>query len=435
MIVTSEFELSRVAAPNLPLSPKVYNSDYHEQLNNVLRLYFNQLDKILAQLRTDGAIDPSNINVPNGLFFNTADQTLAAVNTGYPITFNQTYLNNYVALQSGSTSKIQVAVAGVYNFQLSAQLKSTNASAKDVQIWIKRGTTTIGYSGHRYTVEGSDNHMNVVWIFDIDLAANEYGVYWIYPFLGGLTPCWLSFEWAALDVGANAYWQVYNFATGKYYDQAASGWTPAITYNVAPYLGAGKKTHKAIFANDITGGSLLFLVCNGREANTKSLSFYHVQLMPGFDYAAAPFVYESVAGGNFKSYDFIQYPATPAIDYTKGKLTGEITALSNSSEPSSNTRVYWAGFGGMAGSVAGTSNFTLSDGAHTATITVPYISGQTLSFAQEWGGTTMTNKELTSGQTATATFTSPIDSGPFVVGGDGSANYQSGFYTKNLKIK
>ena len=179
MIVTSEFELSRVAAPNLPLSPKNYNSDYHEQLNNVLRLYFNQLDKILAQLRTDGAIDPSNINVPNGLFFNTADQTLAAVNTGYPITFNQTYLNNYVALQSGSTSKIQVAVAGVYNFQLSAQLKSTNASAKDVQIWIRRNNVTIGYSGHRYTVEGSDNHMNVVWIFDIDLAADEYiEMYW-----------------------------------------------------------------------------------------------------------------------------------------------------------------------------------------------------------------------------------------------------------------
>ena len=179
MIVTSEFELSRVAAPNLPLSPKAYSSDYHEQLNNVLRLYFNQLDKILAQLRTDGAIDPSNINVPNGLFFNTADQTLAAVNTGYPITFNQTYLNNYIALQSGSTSKIQVAVSGVYNFQLSVQLKSTNASGKDVQIWIKRGTTTIGYSGHRYTIEGADNHFNVPWNFNIDLAANEYiEMYW-----------------------------------------------------------------------------------------------------------------------------------------------------------------------------------------------------------------------------------------------------------------
>jgi hypothetical protein len=58
MIVTSEFELSRVTAPNLPLAPRVYNIDYHEQLNNVLRLYFNQVDKILQQMRTDGIIPP-----------------------------------------------------------------------------------------------------------------------------------------------------------------------------------------------------------------------------------------------------------------------------------------------------------------------------------------------------------------------------------------
>ncbi len=179
MIVISEFEIQQVVAPNLPLAPTEYQRQYTDQLNDVLRLYFNRLDAILAQLKTSETIDPANINVPNGLFFNTADQTLAAVDTGYPITFNQTYLNNFVALQAASTSKIEVAVAGVYNFQLSAQLKSTNASAKDVQIWIKRGTTTIGYSSHRYTIEGSDNHMNVVWIFDIDLAANEYiEMYW-----------------------------------------------------------------------------------------------------------------------------------------------------------------------------------------------------------------------------------------------------------------
>lgn len=178
-IVTSEFELNQVAAPNLPLAPMEYNRQYVDQLNNVLRLYFNRLDSILTQLQVSGDIDPGLINNPNGLFFNTADQTLAAVDTGYPITFNQTYLNNEVALQSGSTSKIEVGVSGVYNFQLSAQLKSTNSSSKDVQIWIKRNTTTIGYSSHRYTIEGSDNHMNVNWNFDIDLAADEYiEMYW-----------------------------------------------------------------------------------------------------------------------------------------------------------------------------------------------------------------------------------------------------------------
>jgi hypothetical protein len=173
-IITSDFELNKVAAPNLPLPPEEYNRIYFDQMLNILRLYFNRIDALTTQLTASGSIDPSLINNPNGLFFSTVDQTLAAVDTGYPITFNVTYLNNNVALQTASTSKIEVAVGGVYNFQLSAQLKSTNASAKDVQIWIKRNNVTIGYSAHKYTVEGSDNHMNVSWNFNIDLAANEY---------------------------------------------------------------------------------------------------------------------------------------------------------------------------------------------------------------------------------------------------------------------
>jgi hypothetical protein len=173
-IITSEFELNKVAAPNLPLPPEEYNRIYFDQMLNILRLYFNRIDALTTQLMTSESLDPSLINNPNGLFFSTVDQTLAAVDTGYPITFNVTYLNNNVALQTASTSKIEVAVGGVYNFQLSAQLKSTNASAKDVQIWIKRNNVTIGYSAHKYTVEGSDNHMNVSWNFNIDLAASEY---------------------------------------------------------------------------------------------------------------------------------------------------------------------------------------------------------------------------------------------------------------------
>jgi hypothetical protein len=179
LIVITEVELEKIAAPSLPLATDEYERRYQDQLNNVLRLYFNRLDNFIARLNTSGAINPVLINNPNGLFFNTANQTLAAVNTGYPITFNQTYLNNEVALQTASTSKIAVTVPGVYNFQLSCQLKSTNASGKDVQIWIKRGTTTIGYSAHKYTLEGSDNHFNVAWNFNIDLAAGEYiEMYW-----------------------------------------------------------------------------------------------------------------------------------------------------------------------------------------------------------------------------------------------------------------
>ena len=57
-IVTSEFELGQVASPNLPLAPIDYDSRYQEQLNNVLRLYFNRVDAILDQLKTSGIQPP-----------------------------------------------------------------------------------------------------------------------------------------------------------------------------------------------------------------------------------------------------------------------------------------------------------------------------------------------------------------------------------------
>jgi len=50
LIVTSEAQLTRVVPPNLPLAPAQYNPQYQEQFNNVLRLYFNQLNKIVGQL-------------------------------------------------------------------------------------------------------------------------------------------------------------------------------------------------------------------------------------------------------------------------------------------------------------------------------------------------------------------------------------------------
>ena len=50
LIVTSEYELNRVVAPRLPAAPVTYESRYQDQLNDVLRLYFNRLDNLLGQL-------------------------------------------------------------------------------------------------------------------------------------------------------------------------------------------------------------------------------------------------------------------------------------------------------------------------------------------------------------------------------------------------
>ena len=52
-LVTSNDPLSQATAPNLPLAPQEYDRRYLDQLNNVLRLYFNQRDKIIGQLQAN----------------------------------------------------------------------------------------------------------------------------------------------------------------------------------------------------------------------------------------------------------------------------------------------------------------------------------------------------------------------------------------------
>jgi hypothetical protein len=57
-VVTSEFELGQPIAPNLPLAPIEYERQYLDQLNNVLRLYFNRIDSTFNQLATSDITPP-----------------------------------------------------------------------------------------------------------------------------------------------------------------------------------------------------------------------------------------------------------------------------------------------------------------------------------------------------------------------------------------
>ncbi len=54
-----------VPPPNLPLAPGQYDSRYHEQFNNVLRLYFNRLDALLRQIVATTSPIPVSIGGTN----------------------------------------------------------------------------------------------------------------------------------------------------------------------------------------------------------------------------------------------------------------------------------------------------------------------------------------------------------------------------------
>jgi hypothetical protein len=143
-----------------------------DDLNNILRLFFNQTANTLNLLTGDtGGVF---ISSPNGLFFDTGDQAIAAVNVAQPVRFNQTYLNAGVSINGATTSEITVTYSGIYNFQFTGQLRSTSGSSKVVFVWLRRNGTNIGYSTREYSVSGSGKELEVVANFNIDLQAEQY---------------------------------------------------------------------------------------------------------------------------------------------------------------------------------------------------------------------------------------------------------------------
>jgi hypothetical protein len=178
-IVTTDFELNKIAAPSLPLATPEYNPQYQDQLNNVLRLYFNRLDSLVGQLT---ATNFYGLRVPYGAFSSSASQTTTA-NTATLMTLNTTDFSNGVSIAS---SKITVAYAGIYNLQFSTQFQNTDNQIQDISIWLKQnGTDIVGSTGYvsiparKSASAGEEAHQITGWNYYVSLAANQYiEIYW-----------------------------------------------------------------------------------------------------------------------------------------------------------------------------------------------------------------------------------------------------------------
>jgi hypothetical protein len=165
--------------PTLPTPGPRYEERTADQHNGLLRNFMLKLSSVLRSVL--GPNGGQYIDFPNGLFFNTDNQTLVATNTAKAVEFPLTYLGNAVEVNAGTESRIYVSVGGVYNFQFSGQLRSGSSSAKQIYVWIVRNGIDIGYSTHQYTLSGSNQHLNISWNFNIDMQAGDY----------------LELEWAA----------------------------------------------------------------------------------------------------------------------------------------------------------------------------------------------------------------------------------------------
>jgi hypothetical protein len=169
-----------VVAPRLPTATEQYDPNYINQLNNVLRLYFNQLDNLTGVLL--GESGGRFVQFPYGAFSSDQDQT-ATANTATLMTLNTTDFANGVSI---ATSKITVANAGIYNLQFSAQFQNTDTAFQDVYIWLKQDGVDIpgstGFVSIPNRHAGTDGHTIVGWNYFLSMAASDYvEIYWSVP--------------------------------------------------------------------------------------------------------------------------------------------------------------------------------------------------------------------------------------------------------------
>ena len=159
-------------APSLPFAEVQYSKDYLNQLCNILRLYFNQLDNVNSQLLS--VAGGSILKFPNGSFYLTTQQTIPVINTAYAIPFNNTADANQVAIGT-TTSHIVTSVAGYYNFQFSLQLAKTGGSNIGIWVWPRVNGVDIANSNTKLQLTGSSSSESVAaWNFVLPMNAGDY---------------------------------------------------------------------------------------------------------------------------------------------------------------------------------------------------------------------------------------------------------------------
>jgi hypothetical protein len=164
--------VQKVQPPALPIPKDSPLKQYLDDLNNILRLFFNLLANAVNSVF--GELGGRFLDVPNALYFSTVDQPIAVADTAQAVTFNQTYLQSGFSINGGSNSQITAVYGGVYNFQFIGQVSSGSGSNKNVFLWISRNGTDLGYTAREFSLAGSGAIKEIVWNFNLDLAAGEY---------------------------------------------------------------------------------------------------------------------------------------------------------------------------------------------------------------------------------------------------------------------
>lgn len=96
--------LQTVPSPFLPVAPRQYEAQYHDQVNNVLRLFFNNSYGSLVSLI--GPLGGQYLNTPHLSAYDTSNQYDGSTSIPYAVRFSTPALENGISIEARSFSGI-----------------------------------------------------------------------------------------------------------------------------------------------------------------------------------------------------------------------------------------------------------------------------------------------------------------------------------------
>ena len=174
--------LTRFRASPLPNPTAQYDPQYLRQVVRVIETYFSQLDSNTpnyAQSYTADFFYGSGVHLsfPYGQFQSQTDQTAAAIDVAYAITYDASDFTGGVTLSSGS--RLTVPTEGAYTVTFSIQFKNTTNATQDIDIWLRKNGTDIPDTNSRFSIvarkgAGNPSHLIATTSIMVELAASDY---------------------------------------------------------------------------------------------------------------------------------------------------------------------------------------------------------------------------------------------------------------------
>lgn len=173
--------------PALPFAPGEYSQLFHDQYNNVLRLYFNQLSNtVSAVVGVDGA---AFLQTPHAMLMSDQDQTNAGITVANQLSFNQPIIQQGIEVRN--TDEIWFERSGQYLVTFTLQVTNRSNAVQEFEVWA-------GFNGSNYPLSNTR----------FDLPARKSSTVWshVVPAITGIftvtnpTTEYLTIKWWASSV-------------------------------------------------------------------------------------------------------------------------------------------------------------------------------------------------------------------------------------------